>query len=112
MEIKKTDDIIVVYLKGRLDATNSPKFQSEITPMINEDENKFIINMQDLEYISSNGLRLILSIIKKLKSYEGNLILTNLHPFVENVIDMSGFTQMLTIANDEEAALGILKGQK
>jgi anti-anti-sigma regulatory factor len=37
------------------------------------------------------------------------LILTNLHPFVENIIDMTGFTQMLKIANSEEEALDILK---
>ncbi len=109
MELKKIDDIVVVYLKNRLDATNSPGLESEIVPMINKDVNKFILNMQELVYISSSGLRLIVLMIKKLKSYAGNLILTNLHPFIENIIDMTGFTQMLTIANSEEEALGILK---
>ncbi len=110
MELKKTDDIVVVYLKNRLDATNAPKLQDEIVPMINENENKFILNMQELEYISSGGLRLIVLMIKKIKSYEGSLILTNLHPFVENIIDMTGFTQLLTIANSEEEAFDLLKG--
>ena len=110
MELKKTDDIVVVYLKNRLDATNAPRLQNEIVPMINENENKFILNMQELEYISSGGLRLIVLMIKKIKQYEGNLILTNLHPFVENIIDMTGFTQLLTIANNEEEAFDLLKG--
>ncbi len=111
MELKKIDDIVVVYLKNRLDATNAPRLQNEIVPMINENVNKFILNMQDLEYISSSGLRLIVLMIKKIKQYEGNLMLTNLHPFVENIIDMTGFTQMLTIANTEEEAFGFFKGQ-
>ncbi len=110
MELKKIDDIVVVYLKNRLDATNAPRLQNEIMPMINENENKFILNMQELEYISSGGLRLIVLMIKKIKSYEGSLILTNLHPFVENIIDMTGFTQMLTIVNSEEKAFDLLKG--
>jgi len=110
MELKKIDDIVVVYLKNRLDATNAPRLQNEIVPMINENEKKFILNMQELEYISSGGLRLIVLMIKKIKQYEGNLILTNLHPFVENIIDMTGFTQLLTIANNEEEAFDLLKG--
>jgi len=111
MELKKTDDIVVVYLKNRLDATNAPKLQNEIVPMINENENKFILNMQELKYISSGGLRLIVLMIKKIKSYEGRLILTNLHLFVENITDMTGFTQMLTIVNSEEKAFDFLKGK-
>jgi len=109
MEFKKIDDVVVIYLKDRLNATNSPELQNGIIPMINKDVNKFILNMQELEYISSSGLRLIVLMIKKLKSHAGNLILTNLHPFVENIIDMTGFTQMLKIANSEEEALDILK---
>ncbi len=78
---------VVVSLKGRMDTDAAAEFGKEISTLINEGKNSFIINFKELEYISSKGLMVVLSIAKQLKSQKGHVHLSNLNETVKETFE-------------------------
>ncbi|WP_456325535.1 STAS domain-containing protein [Desulfonauticus submarinus] len=107
MEIKKIDKqkFIIVKVSGRLDASTAPLYEEKCRSFIVEGHNKMIIDLNDLEYISSAGLRSILSIGKKIKSNNGKYLFCNLQPMVSDVFKISGFNAIFPVFNTLEDAI-------
>ena len=101
----KEGNAIVVSLKGRLDAVASPEFEASLSDWISKGEHNFLLNLTDLDYISSAGLRSILATSKKLKETQGKIFLTGLHGAVEEVFKISGFLSIFRVFASAEAAL-------
>jgi anti-anti-sigma factor len=106
MEIitKKEKGAVVVLLKGKLDAGSSPELEKEIDRLLTEGEKHLILDLAELGYISSAGLRIILSGSKKLKNKEGSLYVSSLGSMVREVFEVSGFSSIIPIfASTDEA---------
>ena len=87
-------DILYIAVEGRVDASNAAAVEKEIFAIKNENPNKHtVIDADNLEYISSAGLRVIL----KLRKEEPKLAIINVAPEVYDVFDMTGFTDMVTV---------------
>ena len=87
---------MVVKLSGRLDTTTSPALDEKIK---NEkiEENLVIIDFSELEYISSAGLRLLLSLKKELDACGKTLEIHNINDVVKEVFEVTGFINILNI---------------
>lgn len=96
---------MVVSVKGRMDAVTAPEFEKKLFDLIAKDENTFLLNFSDLEYISSAGLRSILATAKKLKEKQGKIVLSGLKGAVEEVFKISGFHSIFKMFDSEKAAL-------
>lgn len=107
MEIntKKKDNVLVISLKGRLDAVTAPDFDKKLESLLSEGENALIINFSELEYISSAGLRSILVSAKQLKANGGRMLLAELRGPVKEVFEISGFYSIFQIFEAEADAL-------
>ena len=87
-------DILYIALEGRIDASNAPQAEEKIFSIKNENPGKHtVVDADNLEYISSAGLRVIL----KLRKEEPKLAIINVAPDVYEVFDMTGFTDMVTV---------------
>ena len=87
-------NILYIAIEGRVDATNAPEAEEKIFSIKKENEGKHtVIDADNLEYISSAGLRVIL----KLRKEEPKLAIINVSPEVYDVFDMTGFTDMVTV---------------
>ncbi len=105
IEQKKVGEVLVVRLKGRLDAISTPLTEKKTFEFINEGQYKLLIDFAHVDYISSAGMRMLLSLTKKLKSLSGKLVLCNVTHNVMDVLKMSGFDHVLELARTEEDAL-------
>lgn len=105
---KKAGDALVLYLSGRLDALSSPPVEHKVFDFINQGEHKIILDFSDIDYLSSAGMRMLLAVTKKLKSFEGKMVICNISTNVMDILKMSGFDHVLEIANSEENALAKL----
>ena len=107
MQIKSENDrgYVVISVSGRLDAVQSLDFEKYCVNLIELGNTKLILNFATLEYISSAGLRSILTIAKKLRACSGSLALSNLTGFVEEVISISGFDSFLAIYESVDKAI-------
>ena len=87
-------DILYIAIEGRIDATNAAQAEEKIFSIKNENPGKHtVFDADNLEYISSAGLRVIL----KLRKEEPKLAIINVSPDVYEVFDMTGFTDMVTV---------------
>jgi len=108
MEIttKKSNDVLVVGIGGRLDTITAPEFEKSIMELISPENKKIVLDCANLSYISSSGLRVILMTLKKVKANGGNLIICSLQESIKEVFNICGFTSLLTITPDCASALG------
>ena len=95
IEIKRNADEIVIELGGRLDTTTAPALDKTISEDIANNQN-LIIDFKKLEYISSAGLRVLLGAQKKLQK-NGSLVVKNVCEEVMEVLEMTGFADILVI---------------
>ncbi len=103
----KNGDTLIVHVAGRLDAVTTTEFDAESQSWIAGGNIKVIADLSGLEYISSAGLRSILTAAKRLKGAQGSLSFCGLSGMVEEVFSVSGFAAMFSIfATVDEALAG------
>ena len=107
MEIieKEKNGISIFKLSGRLDSNTSPGFEEKIVQAINNGAKEMVVDFQDLDYISSAGLRVILKTTKDLKRVDGKIILYSMQDYVREVFEISGFDTFLPIVPTLDEAL-------
>ena len=103
--IKKEKGAVVVLLNGKLDAGSSPELEKEIDKLLTEGEKHLILDLAELGYISSAGLRVILAGSKKLKNNQGTLYVSSLGSMVREVFEVSGFSSIIPIFASSDEAL-------
>ena len=95
--VKKQDgDTLTVKLDGRLDTNTAPDFQTEMEPMLN-DISKLVLDFEKLDYISSAGLRVLLTFEQEMEEQEKTLEVTHVNDIIHDVFDVTGFLDILTI---------------
>ena len=92
---KCEDARLTVCLEGRLDTTTAPQLEAELKTVL-ADANAVCFDFEKLEYISSAGLRVLLSVHKQMKG-KGGMELCHVNEAIMEVFDVTGFTDFLTI---------------
>ena len=85
----------VLALEGRLDTTTAPDLEAEIEEIKDELE-ELIFDMENLEYISSAGLRVLLA-SQKIMNKQGSMKVINVNDAIMDVFEVTGFSDILTI---------------
>ena len=99
MEVKilEQNDQKVVVIEGRVDTVTAPDLEMKVSPIWATPGITLVFDCEKVEYISSSGLRILLSAHKQVVAKGGKFILRNLNKDVRQVIDMTGFSRILTI---------------
>ena len=107
MEIDQTEQngIAIIALKGRLDAESAPEAERIIMDIFKADKNKLIFDLSDLEYLSSGGLRVVLSASKETRKRDGKIVLCCLNEYVQEIFEVSGFHTIIPIVNTVESGI-------
>ena len=98
MEISKNKngEELVIAIKGRLDTNTAPELEKSALEDL-KDYKKLTLNLSDLDYISSAGLRVVLMIHKSMTGQGGKLVVSHPKDEVLEVFDMTGFSSFLVI---------------
>ncbi len=98
MEIIKTvnEDVTDIALVGRLDTTTAPDLEKELKELFEQGVSQLALDFEQLDYISSAGLRVLLYAQKNL-SENGKMTIRNVKPEIMEVFDITGFIDILTI---------------
>lgn len=91
----KNEDTLTLTVKGRLDTITAPKLESELKNSISSVK-ELIFDFSELEYISSAGLRVLLS-AQKLMNKQGSMLLKNVCDDVMEIFQITGFVEILNI---------------
>jgi stage II sporulation protein AA (anti-sigma F factor antagonist) len=98
MEIteNKRNDVVVVSVQGRVDATNAGVLEQKLVSLIAGGDTRVVLDAARLDYISSAGLRVLLVVMKRLPT-GGSLALCALQPQIREIFDIAGFSSIFTI---------------
>ena len=95
IEMKKTDAQTVLEVSGRLDTTTAPALDKTIQEEVSE-QTALVLDLKELAYISSAGLRVLLSAQKRMRK-QGSMKLRNVREEIMEVFEMTGFADILEI---------------
>lgn len=105
IELEEIEHRVILRIDGRLDAASAPILERKINNLMDEDHYHLILDFTRIDYLSSAGMRVLLSATKKLKMKKGALILFSVSDDVGEVIKMAGFDKILHICSTEKEAL-------
>ncbi len=94
----RENDTLTVTPVGRIDTGNYTEFERHVKADLNGVKN-IILEFEHLDYISSSGLRVLISLHKMLLAEDGKLIIRKPTNMVREVFDVTGFTEMINIEN-------------
>lgn len=92
---REEKDITFICLEGRIDSNNAAQIEEEIASITGSpDGKKYELDAQDLEYISSAGLRVLMKLIQ---SQDEPLVINNVNPNVYEIFEVTGFDELMTV---------------
>ena len=92
---KAENGALTVALEGCLDTTSAPQLEGELKGAL-DGVKSLVLDLEGLEYISSAGLRVLLS-AQKLMNKQGEMTITHVNDVIMEIFDVTGFTDILTI---------------
>jgi anti-anti-sigma factor len=105
IDSEERDGIQIVRLEGRIDANTTTEVEEKLFGMVDEGVTRLVINFEKLDFISSAGLRTLLSTAKRVREAKGDLKVCNLNSNVQEVFDITGFSTLFSVSNSEDEAL-------
>ncbi len=94
IKVEQQENMVYVELIGRLDTTTAPELEEKLNEIT---INHLTLNFEKLEYISSAGLRVLLSTLKKLKKQNGTMKILNPNADVMEVFEITGFKKIFNL---------------
>ncbi|MGD9556267.1 MAG: STAS domain-containing protein [Mangrovibacterium sp.] len=98
---------VYIQVEGRIDTTNYNEFESAVNEVLRDNTRQIYLDCSELNYISSSGLRIFLTIQKKMMAAGGKLKLYGMQPAIREIFDISGFSSIFSIYADRQAAMQV-----
>jgi anti-anti-sigma factor len=110
MEISQKEEkgIVSIVIKGRMDADSSPDAEKVVKEALGAEANRLLFDLGELEYLSSAGLRVLLSAAKEMRRRDGKIVLCALNEFVKEIFEVSGFQSLIPITDSVESGIEVL----
>ena len=101
-------DTLVIAPTGRVDSTTADRLDAHLVPVSSSGTPAIIVDFAAVEYISSAGLRVMLTLAKRIKERHGKLALAGMSDGVRQVFELAGFLPLFAIESSRERALQAL----
>lgn len=102
---RKLEHAEVVAAKGRLDSTTSRRFEAHCDDLLGAGCHYFVFDFQELQCLSSEGLRAILGLCKRIQARGGTLVFTGVHGVVRDMFNIAGFLDAYPVVDRWESSL-------
>jgi anti-anti-sigma factor len=105
IETRDSGDIRVVVIEGRIDAHTTATLEDQLNKMVDGGAHKLVLDFQNLDFISSAGLRTLLSTAKRVRAAGGDLKVCALNSNVREVFDITGFSTIFSVTSNADEAI-------
>lgn len=105
---EQVNEVTVLAPAGRLDSATSPKLGGRLASLAAVPQGRLVLDLARVDFVSSAGLRVILAAAKQARAANGRMVVCSVQPPVQEVLDISGFTTLLSIQPGRADALGVL----
>ncbi|MDB9312306.1 anti-sigma factor antagonist [Spirulina sp. CS-785/01] len=108
IEINTVGEIQVITLTGEIDANTAPQVQQKVLPLAIP-ESKILLNLTQVSYMSSAGLRMLLSLYRQTNNKASSLVLVGLADEIRRTMAITGFLNFFTTCDTLESGLQVLR---
>jgi anti-anti-sigma factor len=108
-ETERIKGVLVIRCKGRLDAFGAEKLEDTLKSSLEDDDTSIVIDLGQVPYLSSGGIRVLLAYRKKLKERGGILALARVEQYPRQVLDMAGFSSVFSMYPTQEDAIAAVR---
>ncbi len=105
LKVRKFSSTYIIDVNGEMDLYNSYKLKELVLKMIEKQIDKFIINLENVDYIDSSGIGALIFICSHIKKVNMKLQITNIHGSVKKVIELTKLMGYFPISNTIEQAI-------
>jgi len=102
------EEVTLVELAGEVDANTAPKVQEKVFPLA-QPGSKILLDLSKVPYMSSIGLRILLSLYRQTLARDGKLVLMGLSEEIQDIMSVTGFLDFFTTCETLESGLEALK---
>lgn len=108
LSIRTTDDISIVAIVGELDAATAPLAQQQVLPLATPGS-RILLDLTAVPYMSSAGLRMLLSTYRQLTSNGGKIVLVGVAEEIQDTMSVTGFINFFTIHSTVDEGIAALQ---
>ena len=108
VSFERADGVLFVNVTGRIDGSNSHDFAEAVANSIEDDDRALVMDLNDLTYISSAGLRAVLVTEKNLRRRGSDFVICSLSGQIQEIFRVSGFDRVIKISRNREGAMDLL----
>ncbi len=101
--LKRVD---VIQVNGRIDSNSAPEFDNELKAVMDGGRHNMVLNLSDVNYMSSAGLRALISALRECKKHHGNVVLAAPSDRVKEVLELAGLSSIFDMFDDNTTAVG------
>ncbi|MFT6226450.1 MAG: anti-anti-sigma factor [Paracoccaceae bacterium] len=106
----KREGFVRLALSGRIDSATAPQFEAALLKQLVEQDNSVLVDLSEVDFVSSAGLRVFLVGAKKIKGLQVSMVLCAMDTNIRKVFAMSGFDRILDIVDTIDAGEAHLSG--
>ncbi len=100
LSVKPLKQVDIISVSGRIDSATTREFENALKGLQDRGRHKLVLQLKDLEYISSNGLRAMVATLKHVRSHNGDLILLQPSDRIRDTLGLVGFQSLFNIYDD------------
>jgi anti-sigma B factor antagonist len=108
--LKRDDKVTHIALSGKLDLDGEAEIRDELRNLLTANRTSFLVDMSDVSYLASLGIRLLFSSAKTLAVQGKKMVVLKPQPFVEETLLSSGTVKLIPISHDEAEAMNMALG--
>jgi len=98
-------EICRVKIDGYLDSSTFPRLQDHLSQEIGNQHYNYLLDLRDLDYISSAGLGVLMGMLREVREHAGDLKIVNMSDKIRRVFNLLGFSRLMQVYQSEEEAL-------
>ena len=106
LETRELKHVTVVKVSGRVDSATAPELEKSLQSLLDSERTRIVLDLQETDYMSSAGLRVLVAMHKAAKKNGGGLCLAQPSARVQEVLDLAGLTPVFDVRADLVEAVG------
>jgi anti-sigma B factor antagonist len=107
INVKPVEQVTVIEISGEIDSNTAPQAQERVLPLVQPGA-KILLDMSGVEYMSSAGLRMLLSMYRQITRQNGGLVLVGLAEEIKDTMSITGFLNFFTTRDTVDEGLEAL----
>ncbi|HHY83060.1 MAG TPA: STAS domain-containing protein [Clostridiales bacterium] len=106
MEIRHVDDTVYINIRGDISFSNAQEIRKKIADNIRKTDKKAIVNLSEVDFMDSSGLSIFITLLKRIKEQDGQLIIEYPQLGVQRFLEMTRLNEIIEIRKAEEPKTG------